>query len=186
MHFTKFPFSTSKGIQILIGALLFFCAVEAGATEADANYELGAGDKIRIQVFGEDELSMDVLLSDSGQIDYPFLGKISAAGKTTNDLKRELMNGLKGDYLIQPKVMVSIIEFRQFYVNGEVQKPGGYAYQPGLTVDRAIALAGGFTVRAKKNDIVIRSSKLGDKVISVTLDHKVTPGDIVVVDTTFF
>ncbi|KLN63529.1 MULTISPECIES: polysaccharide biosynthesis/export family protein [Vibrio] len=157
------------------------------AVAFQGTYKLGAGDKIQISVYGEDDLSIDELyINNSGSFDYPYLGQLEAIGKTPEQLKQEIYIGLKGDYLISPKVRVSVVGFRSIYVNGEVKKPGGYEYQPGLTVDKAIALAGGFTDRAARNKVFV--SKAGDDETKnkAKLSSSVLPGDIIVIEQSFF
>ena len=150
-------------------------------------YKLGAGDKIQISVYGEENLSIEELyINNSGKFDYPYLGQLTVLNKTPEQLKSEITNGLKGDYLISPKVRVSVIGFRSIYVNGEVKKPGGYEYQPGLTVDKAIALAGGFTDRAARNKVYITQSGSDDQKNRVKLTSRVKPGDIIEIDQSFF
>ncbi|UTV30455.1 polysaccharide biosynthesis/export family protein [Photobacterium atrarenae] len=173
----------------LINAILLslFIIFPVYAASFEDIYQLGPGDKIQIQVYGEEELSVDqLLLSSSGTFDYPYLGQISAKGKTPEQLKNEIYHGLKGDYLVSPKVRINIISYRQIYVNGEVKRPGGYEYKPGLTVDKAIALAGGFTDRASRNAININPANNGPQRKKVSLKHNVEPGDIIVIDQSFF
>ena len=97
-----------------------------------STYRLGAGDTISIQVLGEDDLKRQVRLSDAGTISFPFLGELKVKGLTVGELERTITNGLKGRYLLNPIVNVSIQEYRQFFINGQVQKPGGYPFLPGL------------------------------------------------------
>lgn len=175
----------NKSVYTLLIALsIILSSFYASAFED--TYIIGAGDKIQIAVYGEDELSIDELyVNNSGKFEYPYLGQVIVVGKTLEQLKNELTSGLQGDYLISPKVRVSIVEFRSIYVNGEVKKPGGYQYHPGLTVDKAIALAGGFTDRASRNKISISQADKAAKK-SVSLSTRVLPGDIIVVDQSFF
>jgi polysaccharide export outer membrane protein len=120
-------------------------------------------------------------------ISYPFLGDITVQGLTPREVELHIINGLKGDYLINPKVSVEIIEYRPFYVNGEVAEPGGFPYQPGITVRKAISIAGGFTERASASKIyVIREGRSDDRPARVRLDEKVGPGDIITVEQSFF
>lgn len=156
--------------------------------ESGVNYYLGAGDLISIRVFGEEELSFEqVRLSDGGIFTYPFIGQISASGKTAADIERILVEGLKGDYLIDPKVSVRIIEFREFFVNGEVSKPGGYEFSPGMTVRKAVARAGGFTEWAAKNKVMlIRGHENDGEAQAVSLDTPLMPGDIITVNQGLF
>lgn len=174
-----------NNLGIILLSLLVTFSLKAASFEE--TYLLGPGDRIQIQVYGEEELSIDeLLLSSSGTFDYPYLGLITAKGKTPEQLRAELHRGLKGDYLIAPKIRINIVSFRQIYVNGEVKKPGGYEYKPGLTVDKAIALAGGFTDRASRTAINISPSSGSREQRKVNLKHSVAPGDIIVIDQSFF
>jgi polysaccharide export outer membrane protein len=115
-------------------------------------YQLSAGDVIRISVYGEQNLSVDsVKIDDRETFDYPYLGEINLSRKTLNDIKNIIYSGLKGDYLVEPKVSVSIVKYRNIYVNGMVNKPGGYEYQPGLTVQKAISLSGGVVSKYRRS-----------------------------------
>lgn len=151
-------------------------------------YTIGPGDRIQIIVYDEDDLSFDeILINSSGMFDFPYLGEIQVKGKTSQQLKKLIDTGLRGDYLINPKVMVNFIAFREIYVNGEVKRPGGYPYQPGLTVDKAIALAGGFTDRASRKKVQLTPSGRKDgQQRSASLDEKVNPGDIIVINQSLF
>lgn len=167
--------------------LMFLMVISFQSMALNNNYTIGAGDRIQISVYGEDNLSIDELYIDnSGTFEYPYLGQLNPLGKTVEQLKNTIINGLKGDYLISPKVRVSIIGFRSIYVNGEVKKPGGYEYQPGLTVDKAIALAGGFTDRAARNKVYIGQSGKDDLKNKAKLSSAVSPGDIIVIEQSFF
>lgn len=175
-------------MKYLVCLAIHIIALSAGLSapaHAETSYRLGPGDVINIHVYGESDLSMEVLINNSGVIDYPYLGRLAVTGNTTHKLKDEIENGLRGDYLIHPKVAVNIVSYRQIFINGEVQNPGGYAYQPGLTVEKAVALAGGFTQRAAKSNIGLTPSGGGaeDK---VALGAKVEPGDIIIVKASFF
>ncbi|WP_026958954.1 polysaccharide biosynthesis/export family protein [Aliagarivorans taiwanensis] len=160
----------------------------APLSQADSgdSYRLGPGDVINIHVYGEEDLSMEVLINNSGKIDYPYLGRLTVTGNTTQKLKDAIENGLRGDYLIHPKVAVNIVSYRQIFINGEVQNPGGYAYQPGLTIEKAVALAGGFTQRASKSNIAITPANGSSGETKVALGARVEPGDIIVVKASFF
>lgn len=152
-----------------------------------SEYPLGSGDKIKVQVFGEEELTVETILSDAGTLSYPFLGEIQVLGMTTTALEAYILNGLKGDYLVNPTVNVTIVEYRQFFINGEVEDSGGFPFQPGLTVRKAISLAGGFTERAsKKNIFVISDSDTTQTPVRVELSTLIRPGDIVIVEQSFF
>lgn len=165
-----------------------YAADEAGNVSAGTSeYQLDTGDKIRIQVYNEDDLYLEARVGDSGIISYPFLGNLKVVGMTPSQLEQEITRKLKGDYLIDPKVSVDIMEYRQFYVNGEVHSPGGYAFQPGITVRKAISVAGGFKERASRDKIfLIREGSNNDEPNKVSLDDKVRPGDIITVEESFF
>ncbi len=154
----------------------------------ESQYKLGAGDVIGIRVFGEPDLSFDkVRLTDAATFSFPFLGEVRAAGKTAAQLEKTLTRGLAGDYLIDPRVSVSILEYRDFFVNGEVKEPGGYPFKPGLTLRKAISLAGGFTERASRSKFEIVRDVDGERMeVPATLDTRIQPGDIITVDQSFF
>ncbi|KXO13492.1 Capsular polysaccharide synthesis enzyme CpsC, polysaccharide export [Moritella sp. JT01] len=153
---------------------------------AKGSYILGPGDKVEIKVFGQKNLTVETLLSNSGQINYPFFGEIKVTGLTVKQVEKLIYNGLKGDYLVNPNVYVHVIEYRPFYIHGEVKKPGGYSYQPGLTVNQAIALAGGLTERASKDKIYLFKEKNKNTQINASLTYKVNAGDTILIKQRFF
>lgn len=167
--------------------LLWLGAAAAFAQSTDSNYRLGPGDKIDIKVFGEDDLSMDVRLNDSGRLNYPFLGELTVEGLTISELEQLIARGLKGAYLRDPTVTVSVVEYRPIFVSGEVQRPGGFPYQPKLTVEHAIALASGFTARGSHSRIdVIRATDPQHKAQRVAPTDPVFPGDLIIVKQSIF
>lgn len=153
-----------------------------------SDYKLGTGDYIRIQVFGEEDLNLEVRLSDAGTISYPFLGEIEVLGLTVGQLEGRITEGLKGDYLIDPRVNLAVIEYRNFYIHGEVENPGGYSFLPGLTLRKAVALAGGFTERASRSKIyVLHEDDINrNKPATMALGATVYPGDIITIEQSFF
>ena len=152
-----------------------------------SQYQLGSGDRINISVFGQDDLSMEIRLPDVGTINYPFLGELKLVGMTAAEVERLIYEGLLGDYLVNPSVSVSIIEYRPFFIDGEVKRPGGYPYQPGLSVNKAAALAGGYTERANRDKItIVRESDGQQFEFSVSVTDMIQPGDIVTVNQRFF
>jgi len=179
---------------LLTVCLVIQALVPAFAADVDGNiipdaseYRLDTGDKIRIQVYNEDDLYLETRVNDSGIISYPFLGNLKVVGLTPSQIEQEITRKLKGDFLINPKVSVDIMEYRQFYVNGEVQAPGGYPFQPGITVRKAISVAGGFKERASRDKIfLIREGSNNEEPDKVSLDDKVRPGDIITVEESFF
>ncbi len=171
----------------LISFTLLLLSTFANASSSEQTYQLDTGDTISVQVYGEEDLSIkNIIITSDGYFDYPYLGRIKAISKTPKQLKYEIETGLKGDYLINPKVMVTINNFRLFYVNGEVRKPGGFEYKPGLTIEKAIALAGGLTDRASRKSINLTRHNTGTTVEGVSMHRAVEPGDIVFIDQSFF
>src|SRR5437588_8014750 len=140
-----------------IALLLILVQGSAFAQGSDlSTYKLGAGDLITVRVLGEDDLKREkVRLSDAATLSFPVLGEIKVKGMTVGALEEYIRKGLKGRYLLDPQVTVSIDEYRNFFVNGMVEKPGGYPFSPGLTVRKAISLAGGFRERASREKLNI-------------------------------
>lgn len=184
-------FSTRSRIlrQLTAAVWTMLCLLAPGAVSADnlSEYKLGVGDKISISVFDEADLSKEYTLSDAGTISYPFLGEMRVLGMTVGELENRITSGLRGPYLVDPKVNVTITDYRQFYIHGEVTKSGGYAYQPGLTLRKAISLAGGLTERASEKKIfVIHEDDPGKQKISIGMDDPVRAGDTITVEQSFF
>ena len=154
-----------------------------------SSYRLSVGDMISVTVFGEREMSLEeTRLTDAGTISMPFLGEIKVSGMTVGDLQKYIEDRLRGDYLVDPNVTVRIDEYRKFFVHGEVRRPGGFSFEPGLTLEKAVALAGGFTERASRKEVeVIREDTSGNPQTSnYQLKERILPGDIVNVKESFF
>ncbi len=147
-------------------------------------YRLGEGDQIAIQVFDEPDLTMDARVSDSGIINYSYLGDVQVSGKTAVELERHITELLRNGYLVNPSVNVTIKEYRPFYIGGEVRAPGSYPYQPGLTLNRAIALAGGLTDRASSRRIFV--VKPSGEEFRASLSQAISPGDTISIREGFF
>lgn len=171
--------------------LVFFAAVLGGwpsAAHAEESYRLGSGDKVRITVFGEADLTGEYEIDGSGVVAFPLVGEIKATGGTARDLERGLANKLRKGYLKQPVVSIEVLSYRPFFILGEVKRPGSYPYKNGLTVLNAVAMAGGYTYRAKQNRWLVtrgKSKNSGEKEI-VKGDYKVSPGDTILVPERFF
>lgn len=177
---------TRRFVQVM--AFLSIILVAGTGYAQEATYTLNSGDSIRIYVYGEPDLTFESLpIGQNGRIAYPFLGELAVAGKTAAELQQVLTEGLKPDYLVDPRISVSIVRYRPFFVNGEVRNPGGVDFQPGLTLRKAISLAGGFTERAnKKQMLLISDADNSLKEQKVGLDYRIKPGDIITVQDTFF
>ena len=173
---------------LIFGFLAASVALAQSGVDSLSRYQLGSGDVISITVFGEEDLRLQKMrLTDAGTISYPVLGELKVLGLTVGDLERVITEGLKGRYLVNPRVSVSVDEYRPFFINGQVERGGGYPFQPGLTVRKAVTLAGGFKERASKEKIfIIRDKERNAKPVKVDLDTPVHPGDIITVEESFF
>ena len=165
--------------------VILLLAVTVAAAQQSEAYRLAPGEKVAISVFGEDDLSMSVTLADDGVLKYPFLGDIRVSGLTVPELERAIADGLRGDYLINPEVTVTIQEFRHFFLNGEVNQPGSYEYQPGLTLEKALAIAGGLSPRAARGKIEVKRAN-SDSFERADMDDPVYAGDVINVPQSFF
>jgi polysaccharide export outer membrane protein len=150
------------------------------ATITDENYHLGTGDKLRITVYGEDDLSGEFLVDGSGQVQLPLVGQVKAAGLTIHEFVAKVVTALEDGYLKDPKVSVEVENYRPFYIMGEVNKPGEYPYESGLNVLGAVALAGGYTYRADDGEVYIRrAGATKEEVLPADASTKIYPGDII-------
>lgn len=146
----------------------------------DAAYVLGSGDKVRITVYNEDTLSGEYEVDGSGQLSLQLIGAIKASGLTVPQLTSIIEDKLRQGYLRNPSVAVEVLNYRPFYVLGEVKEPGKYPFVSGMTVLNAIALAGGYTYRGKKDRaMLIRAKDPAKKEQVVTPSEAVMPGDII-------
>lgn len=153
-----------------------------------STYRLSTGDVISIAVYGEDDLKRDkVRLTDAGTISYPVLGELQVRGKTTGELEKIITDGLRGTYLVNPRVAVTIDEYRPYFINGQVTNNGSFPFQPGLTVRKAVSIAGGFKERASLSKItIVRDGDKTNTPVKADLNTPVYPGDILTVGESFF
>jgi polysaccharide export outer membrane protein len=157
------------------------------AATAAAPTKLEPGDKVRITVFGEDKLSGDYQLDQSGRISLPLAGTVEARGMTQNELEEALARKFRTEYLKNPKVTVTIATLRPFYIVGEVEKPGEYPYKSGLNVLTAMATAGGPTYRASRSTVQIqRHGETGMREYPISVAVPVLPGDVIRVPERYF
>ena len=170
-----------------VGATLLMLLTSIAAAQQATRYALAPGDQVAISVFDEPDLSVEFTLSDNGVLNYPLLGEIRVAGLTMPELEKRIADGLRGDYLIDPDVTVSMTQYRPFYLNGEVNRPGGYPYQPGLTLEKALALAGGLSPRAARKKIEVkRASDSSGATEIIKMSDPVHAGDVITVPQSFF
>ncbi|MCB1696317.1 MAG: polysaccharide export protein [Pseudomonadales bacterium] len=184
--------SLNPTVRLLQLALLLMLALPALAqeTEGASSYTLNTGDHVQVTVFEEPDLSISAVLDDTGAISYPLLGELQVRGLTARELESKITEGLRGRFLINPRVNVSIKEYRPFFVRGEVASPGSFPFKPGLTVEKAVSMAGGFTARASKSKFYIVSddSPAGEEEEpkSATLSTRIRPGDVIQIEQSFF
>ena len=162
-------------------------AQTATAKAAAVDYVLGQGDRIRITVFGHENLTGEFLLSETGTVSLPLVGVLDFNGTTLKAAQDIVANALKPDYLVNPKVSVEVLEYRPFYIIGEVNNPGTYPYVHGMTVIEAVAIGGGFTYRArKKRMLVIREDDETRTEQEISPNDEVLPGDLIRIAERFF
>jgi polysaccharide export outer membrane protein len=150
-------------------------------------YRLGVGDRVRVAVFGEPDLSVDGDVDATGYLSYPLLGRVPALRKTADELAKDIARGLSNGYLVNPDVRVAVVQYRPIYVTGQVSRPGAYPYSVGLTVEKAVALAGGLTRIASERGIYrLHEDAPTAERQRVKLDDPVLPGDTLVVEESLF
>ncbi|MFT7573131.1 MAG: protein involved in polysaccharide export with SLBB domain [Paracoccaceae bacterium] len=157
---------------------------QSSAVEA---YRLGAGDELRIIVFGHKDLSGDFTVNGGGVVALPLIGNVKAAGLELKELEQNFIETLKPDYLKNPSVSIEVLNYRPFYIMGEVKRPGSYAFVHGMTTINAVALAGGFTRRAQEGNLLIIRANDADRTKQLAGQGTVVlPGDVIEVPERFF
>jgi polysaccharide biosynthesis/export protein len=150
-------------------------------------YTLDTGDKLRIVVFGQDSLSNSYTVDSQGQISLPLIGAVTARNRTTEELSGAIVGRLRQSYLRDPSVAVEVEVYRPFFVLGEVTFPGQYPFVPNMTIENAIAIAGGFTPRAYKDKVTITRKQMGVPArITLPLRQPLRPGDTIEVGERWF
>ena len=153
----------------------------------DAAYRLDAGDKLRVVVYGQDGLTNTYTVDAGGTINLPLIGMVSARGRTTSELAAEIGAKLRNGYIRDPSVAVQIESYRPFFILGEVAAPGEYPYVPNMTVESAVAIAGGFTPRASHDEVTLtHTGPSGTARYTVPLGTPISPGDTVMVRERWF
>jgi polysaccharide export outer membrane protein len=179
-----------KGIGRVIVIAASVAAIVGGtvlAKDEVPEYRLGPGDRVKVVVFGQADLSGEFGIDGRGLLSLPLIQVIEAAGLTVRQLERSIVAKLKPDYLKNPRVSVEILSYRPFYIIGEIKNPGSYPYVNGMTVINAIALAGGYTYRAKTSAVAItRASDPSQGKQPADAGAMVFPGDVIEVPERFF
>lgn len=183
---------TSAALCCLLALVaLTACASSAPRTITvpdDRNeYVLGTGDTLRIVVYGQEGLSGEFKVDAAGNISFPLLNDVPAAGYTTSELEQDITHKLDPDYIVDPRVSIEVLAYRTVYVLGEVQAPGRYEYAPNMTAMQAIAAAGGYTYRANEDTAELtRHVKGAIKTFTVDQTTMIKPGDTIVVKRRWF
>ena len=169
----------------------FIVSTDSGLAREQKNksdvYFLGGGDKLKINVFDEDDLSGEYEINGDGLISFPLIGDVLANGLTLKKLENLLITKLKDGYLINPKISIEVVTLRPFFIMGEVKNPGSYSYINSLTVLNAVAMAGGFTHRADEKKIIIKRKVSNSyKKIQVDENARIFPGDTIKIQERFF
>lgn len=167
-----FVFSLFLGLAAGNGALAQTAGLE--------DYRLGPGDRLKVTIFGHPQESGEFEVDGSGNLAYPLLGRVPARGKTLPALQEFIRVELDKKFIVDPRVSIEVLNYRPFYIYGEVNRAGSYPFVSGLTIRRAVAIAGGFTRRARREPVVlIREREVGVEKLDSEIDIPVLPGDII-------
>ena len=149
-------------------------------------YKLGTGDKLKVSVFGEDNLSGQFEVNAVGQISMPLIGEIQAKGLALHELRAAIASRLSDGYLTNPKVTVEMQNYRPIFVHGEVKNGGEFPFKAGLSLRDAVAMAGGYTYRADESYLYIGRDSEPDLAVRTPSNMKVLPGDNIRIPERFF
>ena len=159
----------------------------AAAYEFGGGYRIGAGDRVSAVVMGEPELSREYLVDGGGMIMMPLIGKMMIAGRTPDEAALSIRQKLQSGYLRNPQVSMQVVSLRPFFILGEVNQAGSFSYQPGMNVQNAIAIGGGYSARADQGSVLVtRKSASGTETFKAAVTAQVFPGDIVYVRERWF
>lgn len=158
-----------------------------GAVRVVPEYRLGASDQVRVNVFGEEALTGEFTVGQSGRLSLPLIGEIQAGGLTVTELQESIAEALRQGFINEPRVNAEVLTYRPFYILGEVNKPGTYPYSTNLTVLNAVATAEGFTYRADTRRVYIKRADGANEVAyPLTTATQVAPGDTIRIGERFF
>ena len=183
------------GVVFMTGVLVFGgvasdVVAQSGDTQPAGErpaYTLGSGDQLKLTIFGQEDLSGEYEVDGNGTISLPLVGDVDVGDKTVNSAETAIEEAYKPDYLVNPRVSIQVLNYRPFYILGEVEEPGSYAYVNGLTVVEAVSIAGGYTYRADKDDVkIVRKTEPEKELIDVQENTRVLPGDTIRVPERFF
>jgi polysaccharide biosynthesis/export protein len=159
----------------------------AAAYEFGGGYRIGAGDRVSAVVMGEPELTREYLVDGGGMIMMPLIGKMMIAGRTPDEAALSIRQKLQSAYLRNPQVSMQVVSLRPFFILGEVNQAGSFSYQPGMNVQNAIAIGGGYSARADQGAVLVtRKSAAGTETFKAAVTAQLFPGDIVYVRERWF
>jgi polysaccharide biosynthesis/export protein len=161
--------------------------VEPAPVRYDAAYHLDAGDRLRVVVYGQEGLTNTYAIDAGGSITMPLIGSVSARGRTTAGLAAAISAKLRAGFIREPSVAVEIEAYRPFFILGEVAAPGQYPYVPNMTAESAVAIAGGFSPRARRDSVTVtHTDASGTARLVVPPGSPISPGDTVLVSERWF
>lgn len=170
-----------------VGLALLSPAAQAQTETGQPVYVLGSGDQISVTVYDEPSLSGQFQIDGTGSVSLPLIGQVQAGGLTVPQFEQAVETAFLDGYLNHPRVNVAVLNYRPYYILGEVQTAGEYPYTDGLTVLNAVATAGGFTYRARQNTVYIkRAGEEEFQQIRLSASTRVQPGDTIRIAERFF
>lgn len=142
--------------------------VSRSSVQAEDEYRISSGDKLHVIVFGEDTLTGDYVITSGGNLTFPLVGNLPASDRTVEQLQNDLAAKLSDGYVNNPRVSIQVVSFRPFYILGEVNRPGEYPVSTGLTLQQAVASAGGYTYRANTRKVFLkRANEVQEKLVDL-------------------
>ncbi|HEV3371353.1 MAG TPA: polysaccharide biosynthesis/export family protein [Xanthobacteraceae bacterium] len=175
------------GAASAVAAAPIAALAPAALPDAASAYSLDSGDRLRVVVFGQDGLSNTYVVDAAGNITMPLIGAVPARGSSTSELAGKVGARLRDGFIREPHVAIEIESYRPFFILGEVTYPGQYPFVPNMTVETAVAIAGGFTPRAYRWDVKVARNRGGQAYrLSVPLTYALRPGDTVTIEERWF
>ncbi|MCK5516816.1 MAG: polysaccharide export protein [Desulfobulbaceae bacterium] len=174
-------------LSFMLSLTVLSAPLYADDIEERSAYRLGSGDKLQVIVFNQKDLSGEYTINGTGRFSMPLIGSLIAAGNTPLELEEQIKNKLKPDFIRNPRVSIEVMNYRPFYIMGEVKEPNSYPYVDGMTYMTAVAIAGGFSYRAKKEYALVKRKNDENPIeFKVNMNEQVHPGDIIRIDERFF
>ncbi len=185
------PFSGIVGLALAVAVMALGGATTAFAKDKAlvraleqsslAEYILGPNDRVRVTVFGEDDLTGEYQVDTTGFVSLPLIGEVKASGLTLREFENGVEDQYGDGYLVSPRVSAEVINYRPFFIVGEVTDAGQYPFEPGMTIIKAISTAGGYTYRANRRRVYVLRREVNEEEVEVPADSdlRVMPGDVI-------